>query len=150
MQDNKYWKYIGGLVLITVVFLVGISVGRGYQQTPTPQPTNQSEAQSVASLMIDYGDGRIKTYSDLSVNDQSTIFDVLKQAAEKNNIDLQYKDFGGELGIFIETIDGVGKDPAQKKWWQFWVNNKYSQTGVGSYKVQAGDVIQFKFTEGQE
>lgn len=150
MQDNKYIKYIGGLVLVVVVFLVGISVGRGYQQTPAPQPTKQNEAQSVVSLMIDYGDDRIKTYSDLTVTDQSTVFDVLKQAAEKNNIDLQYKDFGGDLGIFIETIDGIGKDPAQKKWWQFWVNNKYSQIGSGSYKVQAKDVIQFKFTEGHQ
>lgn len=150
MENNKYIKYIGGLILIVVVFLVGISVGRGYQQKSVPQVAQKNEAQSVASLMIDYGNDRIKTYSDLTVSDQSTVFDVLKQAAEKNNIDLQYKDFGGELGIFIETIDGVGKDPAQKKWWQFWVNNKYSQVGSGNSKVQPGDVIQFKFTEGND
>jgi hypothetical protein len=33
---------------------------------------------------------------------------------------------------------------------QFWVNHKYSQVGVSSAKVEAGDFIEFKFIQGQE
>lgn len=146
MQNKKFLKFSGGLVLITIAFLLGISVGKEYQ-TPDNAPIAQNQPQASASLMIDYGDGRIKTYESLS---GSTVFDVLKQASEKNGVDLKYKNYGGDMGVFVELIDGVGNDPAGKKWWQYWVNNKYSQVGAGSYSIQPGDVIEFKFIEGQE
>lgn len=146
MKDNKLIKYAGGLVILAVVFLLGISVGRDYQ-TPATETASQNQPQASVSLMIDYNDGRIKTYHDIS---GTTVFDVLKKTTDANGVELKYKDYGGELGVFIESIDGVGKDPSGKKWWQYWVDNKYSQVGVSAYKVEPGDVIQFKFVEGQE
>jgi hypothetical protein len=145
MENNKFFKYVGFAVVIAVVFLLGISVGRQYS-APSDNQAVQDQV-SNASLMIDYGDGKVKTYQDVS---GSTVFNVLKNASEKNNFDLKYKDYGGELGMFIESIDGIGKDPSGKKWWQYWVNNKYSQVGVSAYTVSPGDVIELKFTQGQE
>lgn len=146
MKDNKFLKYTSGLVILGIVFLLGISVGRDYR-APATETVSQNQPQSSVSLMIDYGDGRVKTFHDLS---GATAFDVLKNATDANSTELKYKDYGGELGIFIESIGGIGKDPSGKKWWQYWVNNKYSQVGVSSYKIQPGDIIEFKFIQGQE
>jgi hypothetical protein len=154
MQTNRFSKYIGGLIIVAVVFLLGISVDREYNDREYKSPDNksvQNQTQTAAaSLMIDYGNGKVRAYTDLSVTDEATVFDLLKQAADENKIDLKYKDYGGELGVFIESIGGIGKDPAGKKWWQYWVNNRYSQVGVSAYKVQHGDVVEFKFIQGQE
>lgn len=145
MLHGRFLHYVGGLVIITVVFLLGVSVGSEYKNSDS-NTYLQGQAQPIASLMIDYGDGRVNTYEDLL---GTTAFDVVRQAADKNGFDLKYKDYGGELGVFIESINGVGADPSGKKWWQFWVNNTYSNVGASSHTIQPNDVIEFKYIQGQ-
>jgi hypothetical protein len=151
MKNNTFVKYVGGFVIIAVVFLLGISVGKGYSVPQTiPVTTNDIQNQSsTVSIMIDYGSGKVHAYTGIVVPAGASVFDVLQAATTAKKIDLKYKDYGGDMGIFIESIDGVGKDPTGRKWWQFWVNNAYSQVGAGSYKVQSGDTIEFKFIQGQ-
>jgi hypothetical protein len=148
MKQNIFFKYVASLVVLVIVFLLGISVGRVYE--PSQNNTNKSDSQSVVHLMIDYGNGTVKTYNDVSVAYSDTVFTVLKAVADKNNIDLEYKDYAGDMGVFLESINAIGKDSTGKKWWQFWVNGVYSQVGVSSYKVQAGDSIELKFTQEQQ
>ncbi len=150
MQNNRFLTYIGRLVIIAAVFLLGISVGRGYKAPDTKAISQNQTQATTANLMVDYGNGKVGTYNDLVITNGATVFDVLKQAADKNKIDLKYKDYGGELGVFIDSIGGVGKDPSGKSWWQYWVNDKYSQIGASTYKIQKGDVVEFKFIQGQQ
>jgi len=150
MQDTnrvktKFITYAGVAALLGIAFVLGVSAGVNHQFFVVQEESR--ERLEGASLMIDYGDGRIETYHELS---GATVFDVLKGATGANGIELEYQDYGGELGVFIESIGGVGKDPAQERWWQFWVNNKYSQVGVSSFRIEPGDVITFKFAKGQE
>lgn len=149
-QYKKFLKYVGWFVVIFAVFLLGVSVGSGYKgvgMVPITQNQNQTEK---ASLMVDYGNGKVETYNDIVVKSGETVFSVLKKATESRKVDLKYKDYGGNLGVFVESIGGTGKDPFGKKWWQYWVNNTYSQVGASTYKVESGDIIEFKFTEGQK
>ncbi len=67
---------------------------------------------------------------------------------ESKELEINYKDYGGDLGLFIEKIDGVGGDDSGR-WWQYWVNNIYSLVGVSAYDVKKGDVIMFKYTSQQ-
>ncbi|MEK7390741.1 MAG: DUF4430 domain-containing protein [Patescibacteria group bacterium] len=150
----KYLKYAGYLAIIAVVFLLGVSVGRDYGTPEADLLKNsriagQSAQTETASIMIDYGNGEVETHRDLPITATSSVFDVLKSAADANNLNLGFKDYGKSMGIFIESIGGVGEDPAGKKWWQYWVNNAYSQVGVSNYNVKHGDVIEFKFIQGQ-
>ena len=154
MKSGKFLKYIGYFVIIVVVFLLGISTGRNYKASETnlsgvPLTVRQFTQVQTASIMIDYGSGKIQTYRDLPITATSTAFDVLKSVVDANNLNLGFKDYGKSMGIFIESIGDVGKDPAGKKWWQYWVNNSYSQVGVSNYNVKPGDVIEFKFIQGQ-
>lgn len=150
LHYKNFLKYSGWFVVILAIFLFGVSIGSGYKGAGA-MPINQNQNQTEkASLMVDYGNGKVETYNDIVVKSGETVFDVLKKATENRKVDLKYKDYGGDLGIFVESIGGIGKDPFGKKWWQYWVNNKYSQVGASTYKVVSGDIIEFKFTEGQK
>jgi len=149
-MNRTFLKSVAALVVAVVIFIFGMSVGKSPAFAPTSLEVARDTETQTTSVMVDYGNGKITTISDIQLQVTSTVFDVLKSASEKNNLDLKYKDFGGDLGIFVESIGGVGKDPAGKKWWQYWVNNQYSQVGASGRVVKPGDVILFKFIEGQE
>lgn len=147
MKDKRFVKYLGAIAVLAVVFILGISVGRNYDDGQRAGGGRENSAEVTgASLMIDFGDGRVRTFDEIS---GETAFAVLKQATEDNNIALEYQDYGGDIGAFIQSINGVGSDPESDRWWQFWVNNRYSQVGASSYRLEAGDVVEFKYIKGQ-
>jgi hypothetical protein len=174
-MTSRIAKYIVGVLVVVAVFIVGVSVGhdvpapassssenriitKNQQSTTSPQASTSVKVSvktvvqplgPTASLMIDFGNGKLQTFKNIPITNNATVFSVLQAAATKNNIVLKYTDYKGDLGVFIEAIGGIGKDPEGKKWWQFWVNNVYSQVGVSSAQVKAGDVIEFKFIQGQ-
>ena len=137
---------------LIALFLVGIGfyVGKNYT-APAETPaaiTEQTPVQTV-SLMLDYGNGTVKTLNDIPWNASSTVFEVLKKLDEEKKIALTYKDYGGELGVFIEAIDGKKGDTKANTWWQYWVNNRYSTMGVSNNMLKAGDIVEFKLTKEQ-
>jgi len=105
------------------------------------------EKAKTVSVMIDEGDGTIKIVRDLAWHDNDTAYDALKQASEKAGAALGVKDYGGELGVFIESIDG--KKGSKDAWWQYWVNNVYGEKGASTALIKPGDVMEWKLTKGQ-
>src|SRR3989338_2164837 len=149
MQQNKAIKILSWIVVLGAVFFLGFSSGhRGCTEAPVETQTEQKV--SAVSVMVDFGNGVIKTFNDVSLSVNASLFDVLKQLETENKIKLTVKDFGGDLGFFVEEIDGIGKDPKGEKWWQFWVNNKYSDKGMSSNVMTKGDVVELKFIKGQQ
>ena len=97
--------------------------------------------------MIDEGNGTINVVRDLPFQENATVYDALKLASEKGGFALGVKDYGGTLGVFVESIDG--KKGGKDAWWQYWVNNAYGDIGASTATVRAGDVIEWKLTKGQ-
>ena len=151
MNDRSKIAIISKLIIALAIFFGGVYVGASFisQAPPTGQIREVSDQEQSVSLMIDYGEGSVISFLDISIEGKMSLFDVIQSTAEENNIPLGFKDFGGELGVFIESIDGVPSESSDK-WWQYFVNNKYGEIGVSSYIVKQGDVIEFKFIEGQE
>ncbi len=81
------------------------------------------------------------------VEEPGTVAEQLFEYAKKNNIDIKYKDYGPDMGIFVQSIAGVPEDINTKtdKWWQFWVNGKYSNKGASSVEVKEGDEIIWRY-----
>jgi len=118
-------------------------------RAPAPPPP-AAESVSVAktvSVMIDEGNGIVKVVRDLPWQDNATVYDALKLASEKGGFALGVKDYGGTLGVFVESIDG--KKGGKDSWWQYWVNNAYGDKGASTATIHAGDVIEWKLTKGQ-
>lgn len=153
MNKSKILKIFGSLVVAIGLVFAGWLVGTGevinLSSTANSPITEQTISKTV-SIMFDFGDGTVKTFSEINLTkEQNTVFDVLSVLSDEDKIELAYKDYGGDLGIFIQSINSVPSEGSADKWWQFWVNNNYSLVGVSGSTVNPGDVIEFKFTKGQ-
>lgn len=145
-------KKTHGLLLLLIVFVLGAYVGvRNADKFPAVrQAVSDERAQEndPVSLMLDFGDGRVRTFHAVAWQEGMTVADVLHAGADTQGFTIGSKDFGGSLGIFVETIDGVGG--GTDRWWQYWVNNVYGTVGAGNQQVMPGDVVEWKFIRGQQ
>lgn len=142
-------RTLASVVVIAAIFGAGVYAAPYIRPDLPELPSSIRERlPHSASLMIDYGNGTVRTFDSVSVSAEATVFDLLKTAAEENNLALETKDYGGDLGVFIVSIDGVGEGAADK-WWQYWINNHYGQAGVSTQGVSEGDIVVLKFVEGQ-
>lgn len=141
-------------LLAVVALLIGF--GAGYliglndrRPVSAPSPVEQPAAfqEAKASVMLDFGDDKIKTALDLPFSAGATALDILKIAAESHKLEVQTKDYGN-LGIMVIKI-GERENGQGEKYWQYWVNNRHPDVGAGAYLVQPDDVIEWKFTSAQ-
>jgi hypothetical protein len=144
----KLFHIISSIVLASAVFIVGYYMGTA-QADEASQAMLSSEA---AQIMIDNGDDTLTAYTDENVQEGDTVFDSLVRLQANGDIELVYEDYGGEMGVFLKGINGVGVDEKQSgsKWWHYWVNGSYAQVGVSSQEIYPGDVVLFKYMPAQE
>ena len=150
-------KFLAKIIIIVFVFLAGFYFGQQYTETAN-LPDNesrelevveQSSEQINVSLMLDFGDGRIKTFNDIELKDDATVFELLEKITAENDLAFKYKDYGGDMGAMIESIGELASDAKNDRWWQFWVNNEYALIGASSYHLQDRDVVEWKYIKGQ-
>lgn len=147
-------KFLAKIIIIAAVFLAGFYFGQQYTETPNllndkSETAEQNKEQINASLMLDFGDGRVKTFNNIAVNDNSTIFELLEKITAENNLEFKYKDYGSDMGAMIELIGESASDSKSDRYWQFWVNNEYALIGASNYRLQDGDVVEWKYIKGQ-
>ena len=97
--------------------------------------------------MVDTGE-RILVFKNLSGENQTALSLLNKIALENSDFIVEIKDYG-ELGVLVTALAGVANG-ADNKYWQFWVNNEYSQAAADKYSVKGGDAVLWKFTNAQQ
>src|SRR5262245_38008948 len=105
---------------------------------------------ATVGLVIDYGDGVIKTISDLPWSKGQTVLGLMNAAkARPHGITFRADGSGGSA--FLTQIDDLANEGggAGKKNWQLWINTTYADRGFGVYELQAGDVVFWRFTTQQ-
>ncbi|MBI5654715.1 DUF4430 domain-containing protein [Candidatus Uhrbacteria bacterium] len=149
-------NFISIFVLSVAVFFLGFATakmlpGTAYETAPTvkTEPFQTDKPAEKVSVMVDFGDGRIFSSSEIVWQEGESVFDALKLYDDKASFGIKSKDYGGDLGVFVEEIGGK-QDPSKKAWWQYWVNNEYGKIGASSYKLKPGDVVMWKLTSGQQ
>ena len=98
-------------------------------------------------LVVDYGDGVIKTITGLPWAKGSTVLDVMNAAKDRaHGITFSYT--GSEASAFLTRIDDVANEGGggARKNWQLWVNTSYADRSFGVYEVQPLDVVFWRFT----
>jgi len=146
-------KLIAKIVIIIVVFCAGFYFGTQNVIAPS-NGSNQSvdqvqQDQSIqVGLMIDFGNGQIRTFNNIEVAKDFSVFNLLEEVAGQNDLEIESKDYG-EAGAFLEAIGDIKNDLKNDKFWQFWVNNNYSEVGASNYKLENGDIVEWKFIKGQ-
>ncbi len=117
--------------------------GNFWSQTSLPQNTASETKENKASIMLDFGEGDVKSYNDVDLTQGENLFDVLKRMTKERGLTFEYKEYK-DLGMLITKI-GDKENGAENKYWQYWVNNKKSGIGASSYFPQSGDIIEWKF-----
>jgi cytoskeletal protein RodZ len=105
--------------------------------TETPTPTGLK-----IEIGVDYAGQKPADSYTISVNSGQTAWDAVAAAVGTSN--LQYTDYGGDLGIFITGFNGI--NAASNQYFEFRVNGVSSMVGVSSYKCNDGDKLDFVLT----
>jgi hypothetical protein len=99
------------------------------------------------SLMIDYGEGEITNYPDISLQSDRNLFTLMRKTILEENTPFEYEEYQ-DLGVLITRI-GDSENGTDNKYWQYWVNNHFAQVAASSYVVEEGDIIEWKFVKQQ-
>ena len=132
---NRLTRCSAGLVLAGMLLAVAAAGERARAQTATVR------------LVVDYGDGVIKTFTDLPWAKGNTVLDVMNAAKDRpHGITFSYT--GSGASAFLTRIDDVANDggAGAKKNWQLWINTSYADKSFGVYEVQPLDVVFWRFT----
>lgn len=138
-MNMKKVLYAVGIVLALCIGIIG-GYSYGVRQEPT---VLGNDVQQSASIMFDFGDGRVKTYTAKFQFQDTAAFALTSQIARENSLAFDFKKYEG-MGTLITQI-GDKKNGENNKYWQYWVNNESPQIGADKYIVKAGSVIEWKF-----
>jgi hypothetical protein len=105
--------------------------------TPTPTPAGLE-----VQIGIDYAGQKTSDSYTTTVNQGQSAWDAVVSAVGLGN--LQYTDYGGNMGIFITGFNGI--NAASNQYFEFRVNGVSSNDGVSSYKCNNGDKLDFVLT----
>lgn len=141
------------IILLLVGFLLGMSAAPRILPlaASAPAPTTQAPESQISnlksrpvSLMLDFGDGTVKSWADLLYVDGETLFDLTAKVARDNNLALEF-DPPGEYGIFLKSIGEKKGGEEGGKWWLWWANGKAGEVAADQYRIQPGDVAEWKY-----
>lgn len=99
------------------------------------QQVQRQQIQVSQKVEADFADTLFNFYAD----ENKTALDLLK-----SNHQVETKEFSG-VGEFVESINGVKAD--SRHFWEFFVNEKSSNVGAGSYKPSDKDKLEWKLSE---
>lgn len=100
-------------------------------------------ADSTVRLVIDYGDGVEKHFTQIRWRPEQTVLDLLLQA-QKHPHGITFKHRGSGGTSFVYEIDDV-KNEGQGRNWVFSINGDLADRSCGICPVKAGDRILWKF-----
>ncbi|MBU2595268.1 DUF4430 domain-containing protein [Patescibacteria group bacterium] len=71
-------------------------------------------------------------------------FELLKRITKD---DIEYTDWGGNLGIFVDCIGGVCRTKGYEYFWSLYINGRLSEVGASGYITEPNDIIEWKYAE---
>lgn len=71
-------------------------------------------------------------------------FELLKRIT---NGDIEYTDWGGDLGMFVDCIGGVCRTKYYEYFWSLYINGRLSEVGASGYITKPNDTIEWKYAE---
>jgi hypothetical protein len=152
MERKK--KELLGIILFGVILtaiLIGLYLNKPQDDIPDntcewendPFRITYKETVINITLILDFGNGTIETYTEITLtNSYTSSFDLLQSKAE---VDFYCRKFGNRLSFFVTGVNGLNEDLSQGKFWQFWVNGQYAQVASNVYVLSDNDVIEWKY-----
>jgi hypothetical protein len=123
-------------LLLSCLWIVSGAIGQAAAPNSAP----------IVKLEIDYNDGIHKDFDSIPWKQDMTVQDAMN-VAKATGHGIQYQSTGSGDTAFLTQIDdiknqGGGSDSHN---WLYRVNDKLANVGFGVYKLNAGDVVVWKF-----
>lgn len=137
------------LVLLMLVFAL-TACNADKDKAQEPQKTEQ--AQKDENKSGEKASDSQATKVSIVIMDEVNKKEILKEDAEiKKDENLQSYLEKNHKAVFekgmMTELEGIKQDPAKKQYWMYYVNGKMAEVGIGDYKVNENDKIEFKFQE---
>ena len=134
-------------VLIAILFFITrYSLKKEMEASLEIQRKSQQNLQEIVEKRVLYiikkGKDEVLQYQIAPVSD-STVFSLLEELSKQKNFEISYKIYP-EIGVFVESIDGL-VNGTDGKYWQYWVNNELPMVAADNLPVKEGDVVEWKF-----
>jgi len=145
-MKNNIIKIIVGVIILAVIILAGVLWQNNNEDnnSNTTESTNTTvEETDEISIITIIDSGDTKTSYDKNVSSGTTALEVLNLVSEEDGIVLGTTEY--DFGIMIDSIDGVGENVDDGKYWSFYVNDEMSMVGLTDYTVSDNDVILMKY-----
>lgn len=160
MQKTQGKKRTSFILSLMLSIAIALSVsgcngradnGRGDQDTPS-SPASEQQADTRSETQT--GDnvlGEGETQFDFTVTDldgEETQFEI---HTDKETVGEALQELGliegeeGDYGLYVKTVNGITVDyDKDGRYWAFYVNDEYAQTGVDSTEITEGDTYAFR------
>lgn len=80
------------------------------------------------------------------ITENSNVYDLMNILRDVGIVSFTTKEFGGNLGLFVEQINGI-KNGTDNKFWIYYINGEEAKTGISNYTLNNNDVIEWKYEE---
>lgn len=133
------------------LLIIGVAIGAALHKETVVVREGTADtpaAMSSVNLMIDYGNGTIKTWNTVTWHEAMSVYGLLETVAAANAITIVEGNLGGKNRTVL-AIDGVanGAEPGAR--WQYWINNTYEPRIASQYFIRPGDIILWKYVKEQ-
>lgn len=133
--------FIGSLFSIKNSFL---AINREIDNLALSQITiGQDRIISKVTYIINFGEETNLIEEDLFFFNDSTVFLLLQDLAQKRNFKIETSYYEG-MGILVESIDRI-RNGIDDKYWQYWVNNELPMVSADKMELKKDDVVEWKF-----
>ncbi|OGZ04684.1 MAG: hypothetical protein A2845_05315 [Candidatus Lloydbacteria bacterium RIFCSPHIGHO2_01_FULL_49_22] len=107
-------------------------------------------AMSSVNLMIDHGDGTIRTWNTISWHESMSVLNLLETVASAKEIVLLTKN-NMNNDRYVASIDGFANTTKGTSTvrWQYWINNTYEPRIASKYYLKPGDIVMWKYVTEQ-
>jgi len=125
------------LILLVIIFLIAYPKPKEIKKETLTSKINNVEG---ITLVLDFGEGKISTYSAIKAENK-TVYFLLKKIADEKNLELKIKEYS--FGKLIEQIGGF--ENTKERAWIYFVNGKAGEVAADKMKVKDGDIIEWKY-----
>lgn len=81
----------------------------------------------------------------IEIEQETNVEKVLVSAAAKGYLEVKSTDYGGSMGVFIESLGGIENNNIEKVYWHLYINDVLSPVGASQAEVKAGDRVIWKY-----
>lgn len=132
-------------VLAVLALLVAVIVAVNTGQDESTQTDDISSDQREITTIIKVDDTATEYPQTVTVS--TTALQALEQLESDGEIDVETTAY--DFGVLVDSIDGVGTDTGDNKFWIYSINDTTATVGASEYVVQDGDRILWNYEPAQ-